>query len=84
MVTLAGLMALALPALVYSHMLSTCATDNVYRAKPYDLSSWETFETEVAAACAALLDSKACHQPVAFPARKGGAFKVQVIACSSH
>ncbi|KAK9866711.1 hypothetical protein WJX84_010026 [Apatococcus fuscideae] len=77
MVTLAGLMALALPALVYSHMLSTCATDNVYRAKPYDLSSWETFETEVAAACAALLDSKACHQPVAFPARKGGAFEVQ-------
>lgn len=84
MVTLAGLMAVALPALVYTYMLSGASTTTGLRAMPENVSSWETFGTEVAAACDMLDDSTACHEAAPFPKRQGGAFTIRVIACSSN
>ena len=68
MVTLAMLLALALPRLVYSHLLSSTPTDSSFRAELDQVSPWETFEEEVAGSCATLDNSIACHRPVAFPA----------------
>lgn len=82
MVTLAGLIAVALPALVYTHMLSRASTDTSLSAMPEDVSGWQTFGTEVAAACDMLDDSTACHEVVPFPKRQAGAFTIRVIACS--
>ena len=84
MVALAVLVALALPALVYSHLLSTSSKDSRYMAKPDDISTWETFESAVAASCATLDNSDACHPHMPFPERRNGAFLIRVTGCSSH
>lgn len=83
-VTLAVLVTLALPALVYSHLLSSSSTMSTYRATPEGVSTWETFGAEVTAFCATLDDSNPCHDPVPFPKRAGGAVEIQVTACFTY
>lgn len=82
--TLAVLMTLTLPALVYSHALSPSSTDAKYMAKPNQVSTWKTFGEDVAAACADLDSSDACHRPMPFPAREDRAFLIEVTACVSY
>ena len=82
--TLAVLMTLALPALVYSHILSSYSTDSPFGAQPDKVSAWVGFEAEVAMFCATLDDSAPYYTPVPFPTVYGGAYGIEVTACFTH
>ncbi len=82
MVTLAMLMKLAPPGLYYSHKLSTSPIDSKHRATPDGVTSWDSFEKEVAKSCATVDNTMPCHRPAPFPA--DGFVEISVSACPSH
>ncbi len=82
MVTLAMLMTQALPDLYHSHKLSSTPIDSKHRATPDDVTTWDSFEEEVASSCATVDNTNPCHGPAPFPAR--GYVKIRVSAFRSH
>lgn len=87
--TLAGLLTLVLPALVYSHVLSGSYTVSEYSAVPVSVSTWVGFNDSVNAFVASLDDTNARYDPVAFPTEEGGAYETEVTptpctCCQQH
>ena len=76
--TVAGLLAVALPALIYSHSLSPRATDSKYRAQPDFVDAWTSFPDEVAAFQATLNSSSELYTPVPLPVQYDGRYVIQV------
>ncbi|KAK9800857.1 hypothetical protein WJX73_000580 [Symbiochloris irregularis] len=61
-VTLATLTALVLPALVYSHALSTSPTDSRYKAQPDDVVAWNGVLNEIRDFAAGFDNTVPCYQ----------------------
>ncbi|KAK9793447.1 hypothetical protein WJX73_007141 [Symbiochloris irregularis] len=75
--TVAALLLVTLPALIYSHSLSPRATVSKYRACPDSVGAWTSFPDEVAAFQTTLDNSSELYTPAPFPVKYDGRFVIQ-------